>query len=381
MKKFISILLSIVMIFSVSAIFAVAADDAEMYEVTFTDLPYDISPFRDDFVADYMGYEYGVDYWFAITNNADGYITIEGVQHPVSAGTTTEIKGAPVTISVAKGDTLEFTVLVADYVEAQTVRVIAFPTGTATNDLAEMDPLTTNLSVTPGEPYSNYYIAKSNAGTYGLKPTEDMTVCVSEFHLYNSCFLYEFPTSDYYTANRLVYCGADLSDESIQNKDSYEYVEWGNTKVIYENQTLFFEVRMDLNSEYDLHYDSYQVYYMVDDMGSLVGQISGTEKIYIEPVYSYVDYDEETGLEEQVDVYAIENVSQYVSIKVTNTVTYTISMLTQLIKDFDLNNLSDIDLSSMDLSPMLELVLRLVNLVVKMLNAFGMDVSIGDILG
>lgn len=380
MKKLISLILAVVMIFSVTTVFAFAADtDVETYEITFADLPYDIAPFRDDFVADYMGYEYGTDYWFSVTNNKDGYITVNGVQHPVSAGTSTDIKGAPVSITVEEGSTLEFSVSVADYIEAQTVRVIAFPTGTDVEELAELDPLTQNLTINPGEPYEDYYLAKSSAGTYGIKPDQDLTICVSEYHLYNDCFLYEFPSSDYYTANRVIFRGENLED--IEDPASYEAIEWNNTKVVYENQTLFFEVRMDLNSEYDLHYDTYQVYYMVDDLGALVGQLSGTEKVYIEPIYHYIDTDEEAGTEEWVDIYAIENVSPYVSIKVTNTVTYTIDMLSQLISDFDLANLSDIDLSSIDLSPMLELILKIAKLIVKMLNAFGLNVSLGDILG
>lgn len=378
MKKIISVLLAIIMIFSVSAIFAAAADET-YYEVTFADLPYDIAPYRDDYVACYMGYEYGEDYWFAIKNNDDGYITIDGVQHPVAAGTTTEIKGQPVRVSVKEGSTLEFTVVIADYINAQGVRVITFPTGTPTSELTELDPLSPTLTVNPGEPYEQFYIAKSKYDTYGIKPTEDLTVCLSEYHLYNECFLYDFPSSDFYKANRVLFRGEDVND--TQSPDSYEYVEWGNTKVIYENETLFFEVRMDLNSEYDLHYDTYQVYYMVDDMGSLVGSLSGTEKVYIEPIYSYQSIDEETGLEEQVDIYAIENVSPYTTIKVTNTVTYTLDMLAQLIADFDLNNLSDIDLGSMDLSPMLELIMRIAKLIVKMLNGFGLNISLGDILG
>ncbi|MBR5496533.1 MAG: hypothetical protein IKV76_00945 [Clostridia bacterium] len=372
MKKIISLILAVIMVFSVSAVFAVAADET-YYEVTFEDLPYDVAPYRDDYVACYMGYEYGEDYWFSVTNNEDGYITINGVKHPVAAGTTTEIKGAPVRVGVKEGSVLEFTVVTADYVSEQTVRVIAFPTGTANEDLAELDEFSPDLTINPGEPYEQYYLAKSKYDTYGIKPDQNLTICLSEYHLYNDCFLYEFTKSDFYSASRVLFCGEDIDD--TQNKESYKHEERGNTRVIYENETLFFEVRMDLNSEYDLHYDTYEVYYMNDPLGSLVGTVAGTEKVYLERVYRYHDYDEETGLEEQVDIYAIENVDPSVIIKVENTVTYTIDMLGQLISS------GDIDLDSVDLSPMLDLIVRIAKLIVKMLNGFGLNISLGDLLG
>lgn len=376
MKKLIAVMIAAIMSFGIISVVATAAAEDVYYEVTFTDLPYDIADFRDDYVADYMGYHYGEDYWFVVTNNEDSKIVIDGVEHIVAAGTTTEIKGAPSSIKVKEGTTLEFTVAVADYIEPQTVRVIAFETGTPVNELADLDPLSLETAV-PGEPYEQYYVAKNHVDTYGIKPSKDITICVSEFHLYNDCFVYSFPESQYYTANRVLYRGADLSTESIRNKDSYEAVEWGNTKVVYENQTLFFEVRLDLDSEYDLHYDTYEVYYIVEEFGSLVGEIIGSEKVYIEPIYSYLD--EETN--EQVDIYAIENVSPYTTIKVTNVVTYTISMLAELLSDFSLDSMGELDLSSIDMSPMLELLMRLLSLIVNMLNGFGLNISIGDLIG
>lgn len=376
MKKTISVLLAVIMSFGILSVVAFAADDTVYYDVTFADLPYDIAPFRDDYVADYMGYEYGVDYWFVVTNNEDSTFIIDGEEHQAAAGTTTEIKGAPSSVKVKAGTTLEFTVAIADYIEPQTVRVITFATGTTADELTDLDPLSTDTAL-PGEPYEQYYVAKSSAGTYGIKPDKDLTVCVSEYHLYNDCFLYEFPTSDYYTVNRVIYRGADLSEASIKNRASYESVEWGNTKVIYENETLYFEVRLDLDSEYDLHYDTYEVYYIVDELGALVGELSGTEKVYLEPIYTYEDAD----TNEWVDVYAIENIDPDTTIKITNTVTYTVSMLAELLSDFSLDSLGELDLSSIDMSPMLELLLRLLNLIVKMLNAFGLNISIADLIG
>ncbi|MBQ8210639.1 MAG: hypothetical protein IJZ35_08665 [Clostridia bacterium] len=369
MKKIIAVLLSVIMSFGIVSVAAVAADDETYYDVTFADLPYDISPFRDDYIADYMGYEYGTDYWFTITNKYDSEIIIDGVSHSVAAGTTTDIKGAPSSIKVKEGDTLEFTVSVADYIEPQSVKVIAYATGTAADELTDLDPYSTQTAE-PGQPYDQYYLDKSSVGTYGVKPDKNITINVSEYHLYNDCFLYEFPTSDYYTANRVIYNAKGATPQEM-----YATSEWGNTRVVYVNETLYFEVRLAFDSEYDLHYDTYEVYYMVDELGALVGELSGTEKVYIDPVYHY-----ETE-EEWVDVYAIENVSPDVEIKITNTVTYTISMLAELLEDFSLDSLSEIDLSAIDMSPMLELLLRIVNLVVKMLNGFGLNVSIGDLLG
>ena len=374
MKKIIAVLLTVIMAFGIVSVVAFAVDETT-YEVTFADLPYAIAPYRDDYVADYMGYEYGVDYWYVVTNSKDAsFTTKDGEVHYVAAGTKTEIKGDPVSITVDAGTAIEFTVEIADYVEPQSVRVIAFATGTDEDEIAELDPLSTNLTVNPGEPYENYYLAKSSVGTYGIYPDKDITICVSEYHLYNDCFLYAFPASDYYTANRVIYRGADLTEASIKDRASYETAEWGNTKVVYENETFFFEVRLDLDSEYDLHYDTYDVYYLVDELGAIVGEISGSEKVYLEPIYTYID-DESN---EKVDIYAIENVKKDVIIKVTNTVTYTVEMLAELLSDFDLES---IDLGSIDMSPMLELLLRILNLVVKMLNSFGLNISIGDLIG
>lgn len=369
MKKIISVILAVIMSFGVVSVVAFAADD-ETCEVTFADLPYGIEDFRDDYVADYMGYEYGVDYWFVVTNNEDStFTTKDGEIHEVAAGTTTEIKGDPESITVKKGSTLEFTVAVADYIEPQSVRVIAFPTGTKAEEIADLDPYSTETAV-PGEPYEQYYIAKSSVGTYGIKPDKDLTICVSEYHLYNDCFLYEFPSSSYYTANRVIYNGAGETGEEM-----YTTSEWGNTRVIYENETLYFEVRLDLDSKYDLHYETYEVYYIADEFGAIVGELSGKEKTYILPVYHYETADE------WVDIYAIENVSPYVEIKITNTVTYTLSMLEDLFKDFSLDSLTEIDFGSIDMSPMLELLLRILNLIIKMLNAFGLNISLGDLIG
>ena len=350
MKKVISVLLAVAMIFSIASISAFAADT---YEIVFEECPYDISEYRTDYIGKYVGYEYGTDYWFTITN---------------PDGTTTDIKGFPYSVEVKAGRALEFVVTVADHVEPSSVRILAYPTGTPAAELYE--PVT-------GEPDSYYYVAASSANTYGLIPSEDLTVCVSEWHLYNDCFLFEFPSSEYYTSNRLQY-NADKEDIW----DMYTPFEWGNTKVIYVNETIFFEVRIPLDGKYDYHYETYQVYYTT-------GYGSDEETVYLKKNASEKEGTEAIDLRighyetdtEWVDLYAVPDADNTMNIKVVNTVTYTIDMLAQFFEDFSLENLDSIDLGSLDIAPMLEYILRLANLIVKMLNAFGLKVTLPDLLG
>lgn len=355
MKKVISLILAIVMIFSIGS---VAAYAAETYEVIFTEFPYDIAPFRSDYVGKYMGYEYGTDYWFTITNED---------------GTTTEIKGYPYSVEVKAGQALEFTVSVADHIEPSSVKVMAYPTG------IETDPDFYNPVY--GDPNPNYYLTRTIAGTYGVIPTAEnpsITVCLSEFHMYNDAFLFDFPSSEFYTANRLHLVNPDATNEW----DKYAYTELANTEVIYVNETLFFEVRIPLDGKYDYHYNSYHVYYKTDDF-------IGSEKIYLRMPASEKEgtaeideriahYETDT---EWVDIYAIPNVPSKTQVKVANTVTYTIAMLDQFFQDFDLENLDSIDLSTVDIQPILTLLLRILNLIIKILNSFGLNISLPDLFG
>lgn len=357
MKKIISVILAIAMIFSIAS---VAAFAAETYEIVFSEFPYDIAPFRNDYVGKYDGYEYGVDYWFTITNED---------------GTTTDIKGYPQSVEVAAGDALEFVVNIADYVEISSLKVMAFPAGA--------DKEEDFYNTITGEPNGNYYVTRSSIGTYGIKPTEDMTVCVSEFHLYNRAFLYDFPSSEFYTANRVFLTNPDATNPW----DQFSYVEMGNTEVIFENETLFFEVRIPKDGKYDYHYETYHVYYSYKEVDALPDMLA--EKQYLRQPASekngtpeiderYAHYETDT---EWVDIYAIKNVPYNAQVKVANTVTYTIAMLDQFLQDFDLMNLDSIDLSTVDLQPILEYLLRILNLIIKLLNGlFGLNVTLPDFL-
>lgn len=347
MKKIISVILAAVMIFSVASVAAFAeAEDVKTYDITFTDLPYDVAPYRTDYPGKFMGYEYGVDYWFTITN---------------VDGTTTDIKGWPVSVPVYEGESLEFTVSVADYIEPSSVRVLAFPTET---DIAELyDDIT-------GEPYAQYYIAKSIGDTYGVRPTQDMTVCISEFHMYNDCFMYTFPSSDYYTAKRV-----QFNEGASTPEEMYTDFEWGNTKVVYVNETMFFRVGIPLNdTKHTYHYDTYQVYYTV-------GAGSSQETCYLKTAEQtdpnqngniVAHYETE---DEWVDVYKIEHIDSSVKIKIQGTVTYTFSMLSQFLKDFSLDELDSIDLNSIDLDPLLNYLVRLLILITKILKGFGLSIG------
>lgn len=352
MKKFIAVILTMIMIFSIGS---VAAFAAETYEVVFTEFPYDVAPYRSDYVGRYEGYEYGVDYWFTITN-ADG--------------TTTDIKGYPYSLQVEAGEDIEFVVNIAEYIEPSSVKMMAFPVGAEKNE--------DFCNTVSGEPNGKYYITRSIAGTYGIVPKEDMTICLSEFHLYNKAFLFhEFPVSEYYTANRLFMVDPDATNK----EDRFAYEEWGNTEVAYENETFFFEVRIPKDDKYDYNYETYHVYYKDSDsileekhyLHKPASERDGTEAI--DKRYHY--YETET---EWVDIYEIPNLPNGVQIKVANTVTYTISMLGDFLKDFDLANLDSIDLSTVDLQPMLEFLLRLLNLIVKLLNSFGLNITLPDLV-
>lgn len=358
MKKIISVFLAVIMLFSAVSIGVYAEteqDHVKIFEVAFTDLPYDVAPYRTDYVGRYMGYEYGVDYWVTITNKD---------------GTTTDVKGWPYSISVFEGDSLEFTVSVADYVEPQSVKMLAYPTDTAASDLYD--------NVT-GEPYSKYFIKKSVGNTYGVRPTEDMTISLSEYHLYNDCFTYNFPTSEYYSIQRVQYnAGAGTPEET------YTEFPWGNTQVIYENETMFVEVRIPMDDpDHKYHYDTYQVYYTTE-------RIADAEKTYLKTseqtvpdisenpnlVAHYETMGDENGKgAEWVDVYKIDNVVPTVDIKVTNVVTYTMAMLKEFFKDFDISN--EIDWDSIDFAPMVEYIARIMALIMKILRGFGVKINFG----
>lgn len=360
MKKIIAVILSAIMIFGITSV-ASSAYGIETYEVIFTeqDFPfggdYSLYNYRQDYVGKYMGYEYGVDYWYTVTN---------------MDGTTTDIKGIPYSVTVFEGDPLEFTISVADYVDHTTVRALAFPTGTPASEL--YDEVT-------GEPDSNFQIKKSAANTYAVRPTQDMTVCVSEFHLFNDCFNCKFPTSKYYTTNRVQY-----DDTGNDPWEKYTGFEWGNTKVVYENETMFFEVRIPIEPDHTYHYDTYQVYYTTGSgKDTVTTYLKTSEQNYSNNVNCVAHYETsqmpqdelEPMKEEWVDVYKIDNVDPTVQIKVVGTVTYTMSMLREFFQDFDLEELADFDWDSVDFSPIVEYITRILVLIMKILAGFGLNIG------
>lgn len=348
MKKILAVLLAVIMMFSVTS---VAAFAFQQYEITFTDLPYDVAPYRADYVGQYMGYHYGVDYWFVVTNYD---------------GTTTEIKGETKYI-VNPGETFEFTVRFADYIDSSTIKVIAFDSSLAPSEIYDHDT---------GIPNEGYYIQRNSANMYGLRPSSNLTVCVSEYHLYNTAFLYNFKENNYYSTQRVQYSAP--TSEGTPPWEVYTPIEWGNTKVVYENETLFFEVRIPLDDPaHDYHYDTYQVYYTTgvgNDMKTIYLKQNSSGDGTVEATDMRVaHYETDT---DWVDVYAIENVDPTVYIKVEGTVTYTLAMLKDFFEDFDITDIDSIDFDSIDMSPILEYIVRLIGLLVKILQGFGLSVSI-----
>ncbi|MCD7827866.1 MAG: hypothetical protein LUG85_04955 [Clostridiales bacterium] len=352
MKKTLSIILAVVLAFSALTVAVSAAGSS--YEVSFIDCPYDVSEYRTDYVGKYMGYEYGVDYWFTITNDD---------------GTTTDVKGWPYNFEVAEGEAFEFTVSIADYIDPTSVKILAYPASLDVSDLYDPDT---------GKPYEQYYIAASSAGTYGLRPSEDLVVTVSEWHLYNNAFLYDFPSSTYYTTQRVF--------KDVET-GTYYTAEWDNTKVIYENETLYFEVIMPYDEgSTTYNYDTYQVYYTLGSGSSrtttyLKYPATDDADEINERETRYFYEDELTGQMYLVDVYAIENVQSNVYIKVAGTVTYTLSMLREFFSDFSLEDLDSIDFDSIDFSPIVEYIIRIIILIVKILNGFGLNIDISSIFG
>ena len=149
------------------------------------------------------------------------------------------------------------------------------------------------------------------------------------------------------------------------------------------NETVFFEVRLPIeDGKHKYNRETYHVYYTDGD--SLLAEkiylrMPASEKNGTEEIDKRIThYETET---EWVDIYAIPNMPEDAEIKIANTVTYNISMLGEFLADFDLMNLDSIDLSTVDIEPMLGYILRLVNLVVKLLNSFGLNITLPDLLG
>ncbi len=356
MKKVFSVILAFVMLLSIGSVASYAADT---HKVVFEECPYDISSFRSDYPGKYMGYHYGIDYWFTITNQD---------------GTTTDIKGFPYSVEVPYGKSLEIKVNVADYIEPSSVRMLAYPTGTQTTDL--YNPIT-------GESHDKYQLAKSSANTFGIVPQEDLSICVSEIHLYNDCFKYTFPNADYYKTQRLQYISTAVNPEDMYVPFEDYDLNNENQKVIYLNETVFFEVRLPLDdTAHEYHYDTYQVYY-TNGYGSdatttylkkPASEKEGTEAVDLRVAH----YETET---EWVDVYAIPNVKLDLQVKVANTVTYTLDMLKQFFDDFSLENIDNLDLSTIDFGPMVEFIVKLLTLIVNLLKGFGLEIDISSLLG
>lgn len=385
-SKIFSVILAVLMILTSLSVAAFAVDTT--YTVTFEDenAIYDGLQGRTDFIAQNQGYTLGKEYWFTVTNKD---------------GTTTDVK-EPTSFTVNKGDYIEFTVTTAYYVEPQTVRVITFGTDDTTAD----DIFNTD---TVGEPNAQYYIQPSSSKTYGILPEKNMTVCLSEFHLYNDCFLPTFVSSNYYTMKRV----QENTDEQITywyddgnggytsslsynetktliKTDNRRFTDfnYGNTKVVYIGETILFEVSIPTNdAKHTYHLDSYQVYYLKsqrDADGNIIKDSNNNaiqDKVYLktneftnedtgvtqEAVAPYASYETPTN---HVDVYKIENMDSTVKIKVVGVVTYNIGMIGEFIKSMSSGDINFDDLQNIDVDPIVLWFQKLISLITKIIAAF-----------
>ncbi len=381
MKKVAAALLAVVMILCSLSIASYAADGGKC-EVVFGEMDefikgYDLGKYRNDYVGKYMGYEYGKDYRYVIKNED---------------GSTTDVKTVPYAYECPVNKPLEFYVSVADYIEPSSVRMLAFPTNAVISDA--FDTVT-------GEPNISYQIKKTSQDMFAVRPTAEdadkgITVCLSEYHLFNDCFEYSFPTSDYYKVQRVqdttggyIYikdAQGNTTTTKIKPEDRFKPYDYGNKKVVYDNETLFFEVRIPLdNDKYEYHPDTYQVSYTRGKGDS--------QKTYNLKTSSQTEFtplaegaDEKTGwvgryiidktapedgiYPEQVDIFRIDNVDSTVKIKVRGTVKYTVDMLSELFKNSDSSAFDDFDWDSADLSPVVEFIARVIVLISKVIAGF-----------
>lgn len=329
MKKVISVLLAVLMMFSVFSVCAFAAGE---YTVTFTDMDY-ATKFRDDQIGR-RGYTLGKDYYFTYTD---------------ASGKTVEVKTDGTTVKVPAGKSFACSVVLAEYVEPTTLRVMAYPTSSSVSSLYD--------SIT-GEPYGKYSVDPSSNSTYGIIVNEDMTVSVSEYHLYNDGFLYNLKGNKYFTVTRLNDNGkGDIGDLN------YEAVK--NERIIYYHQDLYFMVTLpspEQDSKHTYNYDTYTVTYTQKTRGEVVKQETLT------PIWTSDD-----GYSK---IYCAKDCYYDVTISINKVVDFSFDLLKEVFEDLknediDISNIGSLNFGAFDLTSLLEWLNKFIKLIRNILAGFG----------
>lgn len=383
MKKLMAILMTLCLAIGMVSIATSSVAAASYVTIFFTDLDYatgyvtvngtTYEHYRSDQPGQ-EGFTYGTDYWF-------GYITSDmedAGEEEIVLSTLAEMNAASGTIMVTSGGYIAITVYVADYVEDSTVRVLAYPTaetfgatgtGTDGNTYTYYDEETGIFN-------TSYIISQNSAGTYAVDcdgSTEQITISLDEYHLYNDGILYEFYSNDYFDVTRVYY------DDYTNLTDYSDYNYATGTLIVYYHSDIYFEVSIDEENIDSTNPDTYTVNLTLTDAD---GE-STTEEL--EPVYE-TDYVTINGEEVSLTrVYCVPDFySEAVSISITGIVDLTISMIPEFLEEL----MSSIESGSidsvvssytfmgMDFSGIVEFFQKILKLISNMLAAFGLDIDL-----
>lgn len=329
MKKVISVVLAVIMMLSALSVLAFAADT---YTVTFTDMDY-ATKYRDDQIGR-RGFTLGKDYYFTYTD---------------ASGNTVEVKTDGTQVKVPANRAFSCFVVLADYVEPTTLRVMAYPSSSSVSSL--YDPI-------DGAPYGKYSVDKSSDSSFGIIVKEDMTISVSEYHLYNDGFLYSLKGNKYFNVTRL----NDNGKGTIGDKN-YEAVL--NERIIYWHQDLYFMVTLpspESDTKHTYNYDTYTVTYTQKLKGNVVKQEVLT------PIWTSDD-----GLSK---IYCAEDCYNNVSISINGVVDFTFDMIKEVLddlknEDIDIENIGSMNFGAFDLTSLLAWFNSLMKLLRNLLAGFG----------
>ena len=422
-RKLIALALTLSLLFTFSIVF-VSAGAASNVTVTFSDLPYDIaadptSPTRTDWpaISSNQGYSLGKEYMFAFPEkDEDGRIMYV-------------VRDGEYAAQVAVGGTIEFKVAVASYIESSTVKILTYPTGTPAASLykaktgepksdyiiTSSSQSSSNLVSSPNAPrYLNaetgeyeilegYTLFPNQTGIYGLKPDKDLTVNVSEYHMYNTGFALSLEgTADYtlakylynpngafsyvydkngepefsseYSAGRVFYgvYGVDYLDSADPN----HYKVWRDNdyanKIIYYGEPVYIGIEIPkTTAKKTYHHDTYTLSY--SGSSGLLGMIPGVGSVTLKDEQGYTDafvFGYETD-HSYVDIYKLENL--------TKNPTFTAEGISEL----DFSDLADLisgdaslsDLTGKTTSGLLSFFVKFFNLIKKILAGLGVKIG------